>query len=164
MPPAYRVIASLDQARADATLKKKITAASTCRDLHIHCSFPLFARYRTATTVSQATFTPSIQLNLGLPSAHLPLTYGIDTPLAIWYCSILSMRPNHLSTPESPEFWAPTPTRLHSHLFIANPVHSLHSYRTFLKHIHFLSALPIYRHFVAFGSNPTAQHTRQCCP
>ena len=44
-----------------------------------------------------ATFTPSIQPNLGLPRARSPLTFAINTLLAIQYSSILSASPNDLN-------------------------------------------------------------------
>ena len=46
----------------------------------------------------KATFTPSIQPNLGLPHTRPPLTSAISTLLAIWYSFILSTCPNHLNT------------------------------------------------------------------
>ena len=60
------------------------------RALH---SFLSFAHCRAASTViallPKATFTPSIQPNLGLPRTHHPLTSAINTLLAIRYSSIL---------------------------------------------------------------------------
>ena len=62
--------------------------------------FPIFRR--AASTVipllPKATFTPSIQPNLGLPRNRPPLTSAINTLLAIRYPSILSTCPNHLNT------------------------------------------------------------------
>ena len=46
----------------------------------------------------KATFTPSIQPNLGLPHCHPPLNSAINILLTIWYSSILSTCPNHLDT------------------------------------------------------------------
>ena len=64
--------------------------------------FRSFTYYREASTVTpllpKATFTPSIQPNLGLPSTRPPLTSTINTLLAIRYSSILSTCPNHLNT------------------------------------------------------------------
>ena len=48
--------------------------------------------------LSKATFTPSIQPNLGLPCTHPSLTSAINTLLDIRYLSILSTCPNHLNT------------------------------------------------------------------
>ena len=66
------------------------------RALH---SFRSFAHCRAASTVipllPKATFTPSIQPNIGLPRTRPPLTSGINTLLAIRYASILSTSPNH---------------------------------------------------------------------
>ena len=69
------------------------------RALH---SFRSFAHCRGASTVihllPNATFTPSIQPNLGLQRTNPPLTSAINTLLAIRYSSILSTCPNHLNT------------------------------------------------------------------
>ena len=46
----------------------------------------------------KATFTPSIQPDLGLPRTRPPFTSAIYTLLAIRYSSILSTCPNHLNT------------------------------------------------------------------
>ena len=67
---------------------------------------PLFLIFCTLTrslprhsSVAQlATFTPSIQDNLGLPCTRRPLTPAINTLLTIRYSSILSTCPNHLNT------------------------------------------------------------------
>ena len=45
-----------------------------------------------------ATFTPSIQSNLGLPRTRPPLTLAINTLLSIRQSSILSTCQNHLNT------------------------------------------------------------------
>ena len=69
------------------------------RALH---SFRSFAHCRAASIVipllPKATFTPSIQPNLGLPLTHPLLTSAISTLLAIRYSSILSTCRNHLNT------------------------------------------------------------------
>ena len=69
------------------------------RALH---SFRSFAHCRAASTVipllPKATFTPSIQPNLGLPRTRPPKTSATNTILAIRYSSILSTCPNHLNT------------------------------------------------------------------
>ena len=69
------------------------------RALH---AFRSFAHCRAASTVTpllpKATFTPSIQPNLGLPPTRSPLISAINTLLAIRYSSILSTCPNHLNT------------------------------------------------------------------
>ena len=64
--------------------------------------FPIFlalsrSLYRHS-SLSKATFTPSIQPNLGLPSTRPPLTSAINTLPAIRYSSILSTCKNHLNT------------------------------------------------------------------
>ena len=46
----------------------------------------------------EATFTPSIQFNLGLPCTCPPLSSTVNTFLAICYSSILGSCPNHLNT------------------------------------------------------------------
>ena len=70
------------------------------RALHSFCSFP---HWRVASAVipllPKATFTPSIQPNLGLPRTSPPLTTAIITILAIRCSFILSTCPNHLNTP-----------------------------------------------------------------
>ena len=67
------------------------------RALH---SFRSYAHCRAASTVipllPKATFTPSIQPNLGLRRTRPPLTSAINTFLAIRYSFILSTSPNHL--------------------------------------------------------------------
>ena len=69
------------------------------RALH---SFRSFAHWRAAFTVipllPKATFTPSIQLILGVPRTRPSLTSVINTLQAIWYSSNLSTCPNHLKT------------------------------------------------------------------
>ena len=64
-------------------------------------SFQSFVHWRAASTVipllPKATFTPSIQPNLGLPHNRPQLTSAINTLLAIRYSSILSTFPNHLN-------------------------------------------------------------------
>ena len=69
------------------------------RALH---SIRSFAHWYAASTVipllPKATFTPSIQPNLGLPRTRPPLTSAINTLLAIRYSFILSTCPNHLNT------------------------------------------------------------------
>ena len=68
-------------------------------DLH---SFLCFTHCRAASTVipllPKATYTPSIQPNLGLPRTRLPLTSPINTLRAIGFSSILSTCPNHFNT------------------------------------------------------------------
>ena len=73
------------------------TRSVTCtRTLHS------FARWRAASTIipllSKATFTSSMQPNLGLLRTHLPITSAINTLLEIRYSSILSTCPNLLNT------------------------------------------------------------------
>ena len=55
--------------------------------LHMYQGSPLFPIFRAASTVipllTKATFTPSIQPNLGLPRTRPPLTSAINTLLAI---------------------------------------------------------------------------------
>ena len=102
---------------------------------------PLF---RAASTVIpllpyKATFTPSIQPNLGLPRTRPPLTSAINTLLAIRYSSILSTCPNHLNILSDPfysltPFYSSSPT----YLFIPNSIHSRHSDQT-SSHEHLLS-------------------------
>ena len=69
------------------------------RALH---SFRSFAHHRAASTVipllPKATFTTSIQPNLGLPRTRPPLTSTINILLAIRWSSILSTCPNYLNT------------------------------------------------------------------
>ena len=107
-----------------------------------------FAHCRAASTVipllPKATFTPSIQPNLGLIRTRLPLTSAINTLLAIRYSSIISICPNYLNT-----LWSAllanslsmpgSPT----HLFIPNSIPSRHSNQTSqtlnLQNIHFPS-------------------------
>ena len=111
----------------------KMTAWNSCsyvctRALH---SFRSFAYCRADFTVipllPKATFTPTIQPNLGLPRTRHQLTSASNTLLAIRYSSILSICPNDLNT-----FWSAllanslsipaSPT----HLFIPNSIHSRH--------------------------------------
>ena len=65
-------------------------------------SFRSFAHCRAASTaislLPMASFTLSIQPNLGLPHTRPPLTSAINTLLAIRYSSILYTCPNHLNT------------------------------------------------------------------
>ena len=58
-------------------------------------SFPIF---RAIPLLTKATFTPSIQPNLGLPRTRPPLTSAINTLLTIRYSSILTTFPNQLNT------------------------------------------------------------------
>ena len=64
-------------------------------------SFLSFAHYRAASTVipllPKATFTPSIQPNLGLPRTRPSLTSAVDTLLAKRFSSILCTCTNHLN-------------------------------------------------------------------
>ena len=91
--------------RSERTQRQAIMAA--CNSFSYICtralhSFRSFAHCRAASTVIplllKATFTPTIQPNLGLPRTRLTLTSAINTLLAIRYSSILSICPNHLNT------------------------------------------------------------------
>ena len=66
-----------------------------------HPSFQSFVHWHAASTVipllRKATFTPSIQPNIGLPCTRPPLTSAINTLLAIRYSSILSTWLSHHS-------------------------------------------------------------------
>ena len=111
--------------------------------------FRSFAHWRAASTViplfSKATFTPSIQPNLGLPRTRPPLTSAISTLLAIRYSSILSTCPNHLNTLSfASALLADSlsiPALLRTSSF--HTTHSWHSNQTFqtlhLNNIHFPS-------------------------
>ena len=61
-----------------------------------------FAHWRAASSVipllPKATFTPSIQPNLGLPRTRPPFTFACNTLLDIRYSSILNTCQNHLNT------------------------------------------------------------------
>ena len=69
------------------------------RALH---SFRSFTHWHAASTVipplPKATFSPSMQPNLGLPRIRPPLTSAINALLAIRYWFILSTFQNHLNT------------------------------------------------------------------
>ena len=134
--------------------------------------FPVFrAAYKVIPRLPNATFTPSIQANLGLPRTNPPLTSAINTFLAIRYSSILSTCPNHLNP-----LWSALlanslsiPALLHTSSFLT--LHSRHSNQTsqtrHLKNIHFPSLstshtqclcsnivgtiTPSYRHFLALS-------------
>ena len=114
------------------------------RALH---SFRSFTQCRSESIVipllPKATFTPSIQPNLGLPHTRPPLTSAINILLAIQYSSILSTCPNHLNT-----LWfallansRAIPALLRTSSFLT--IHSRHSNQTsqtlHFKNIHFPS-------------------------
>ena len=65
------------------------------RALH---SFRFFAASTAIPLLPTATFTPSIQPDLDLPSTRHPLTSSINTHLAIRYSTSLSTCLNHLNT------------------------------------------------------------------
>ena len=72
--------------------------------LQMHQGSPLFRIFRALSRnllrhplLPKATFTTSIQPNLGLPRTRPPLTSSINTLLALRYSSILSTSPNHLN-------------------------------------------------------------------
>ena len=76
--------------------------------LHMHQGSPfisIFRHCRAASTVNpqltKATYTPSMQPNLGLPRTRPPLTSAINTLLTIRYSSTISTYPNQLIT-----FWS----------------------------------------------------------
>ena len=94
---------SVGQSEGDRQLSKLAAYNSiiyiSTRALH---SFLSFAHCGAASTVilllPKATFTPSIQQNLGLPHTHPLLSSAINTSLAIRYSSIFYTWPNHLNT------------------------------------------------------------------
>ena len=80
-------------------------------NLHMHLGSQLLPIFCAVSTVipllPKATFTPSIQPNLGLPRTRPPPTSSINTLLAIRYSLILSTYPN-FSTLSDP-LYSPTP-------------------------------------------------------
>ena len=89
-----------ERTQAQANMAEWDSFSYICpRALH---SFRSFMHWRAVYTVilllPKATFTPSIQPNLGLLCTRPPLTSGINTLLAIPYSSILSTCPNLLDT------------------------------------------------------------------
>ena len=103
------------------------------RALH---SFRYFLYFHAASTVipllPKATFTPSIQPNLGLPHTRPPLTSAINT---FWPFGFHPLFPNDqtiliLSDLLYLPFYTSSPT----HLFIHNSTHSWHSNQISQKH------------------------------
>ena len=154
------------------------------RTLHF---FRSFAHWRAASTVipllPKATFTPSIQPNLGLPRTRPSLTSEINTVLAIRYSSILSTCPNHLYTLWStllgnslsiPALLSPTylsfltlfirdtPTKLLKHFisrtftFLLSALLIPHAYAPYNA---VGTITPSYRQFLAFIPNPLLLRT-----
>ena len=143
-------------------------------------SFRSFAHCRASSTVipllPKATFTPSIEPNLGLPRTRPQLTSAISTLLVIRYSSIPYTCPNHLNTLRSALFAnsLSIPALLRTFSFLTLSIRDTPT--KLLKHFisrtftFLLSALliphasapynavgkitPSYRHFLAFIPNP----------
>ena len=147
------------------------------RALH---SFRSLAHCRAASVISllpKATFTPSIQPNLGLPRTRPPLTSAINTHLAIRYSSIVSTCPNHLNTHWSAllanSLYVPALLRTSSFLTLSirdTPrkllVHLISRTFTFLLIPHASASYNAvgtitfsYRHFLAYIHNPLLLRT-----
>ena len=129
----------------------------------------------------KATFTPSIQPNLGLPRTRPPLNSAINILLAIRYSSIISTCPNHLITLWSAQLAnslsIPALVRTSSFLtlFIPDTRTKLLNHFISITFTFLLSALliphasapynavgtitPSYRHFLAFIPNPVLLRT-----
>ena len=110
-----------------------------------------FAHCRSASTVilllQNATFTSSIQPDLGLLRTRIPLASPINTLITILYSSFLSTCPKHLNT-LSDALYSLTPfwcQIFYSPLHSYNSINSLHIQRTsqtiYLKNIHFPSLI-----------------------
>ena len=105
----------------------------------------LFPIIRVASAVinllPKATFTPSIQPNLGLPRTRPPLASPINTLLAILYSSILSTCPIRLNTLRSALLanFLSIPALLRTSSFLTLSIRNQTSQTLHLKNIHFNS-------------------------